>query len=387
MIVPKASGITKPLNLLLGVVMSLAILDHTRLFFHFWNTDPYGPETTPFLFFTRFISHYFVPAIYLVTGITVYLAGRERPKPGLSRYLLLLGTGFLVLELMPDNFSWTFDIYYRTVGVFIFGGIGLCLLLFSVLIYLPVRWLVAIGVVIIALHHVLDDVRMEGTGAISVVWYIFHQHKIFLVGERVFVINYTLFPWLGVMLLGYGMGPLYSGEYDGSTRRKWLFRLGIAAIVLFFLWRGAQIYGDPDPWAVQEDPVRTVMSFLNLTKYPASLDFLLITLGPVWLFLLASDKVKNGRLASFFTVFGNTPVFCYLSSTYLIHAAAALVLRLQGNNWKDMIIIPASYGNGSPLKDYGYKLGIVYFIWMGFMLILYFLLKYFQMLKGKLLRR
>ncbi|MGS2763339.1 DUF1624 domain-containing protein [Sinomicrobium sp. M5D2P9] len=385
MIVPKESGTTRPLNLLIGVVMSLAILDHTRLFFHFWNTDPYGPEAAPFLFFTRFVSHYFAPAVYLVTGISVYLAGRKRSGDRLFRHLLFLGAGFLVLELVLDNFSWTFDIYYRTVGLFIFGGLGLCMIILSFLIYLPVKWLILISVVIIGMHHVLDGIRMEGTTLLSVIWYVLHQHKIFLIGERVFVINYTVLPWLGVMILGYVSGPLYSEGYCCKRRRKWLFYLGMGAVVLFLLLRSIHVYGDPNSWVFQKGSIRTVMSFFHLTKYPASLDFLLITLGPICLFLFAVDKIKNNRLVTFFTIFGKMPVFCYLFSTFFIHFSAAFVLGMRGKDWKDMIIIPASYGSDSPLKDYGYSLGSVYFIWLGVMLLLYFPLHYLQRRKRNFL--
>ncbi len=362
-------------RILLGIVISLAILGHTRMFFHYWNMDPADlSHTTPFLFFTLFISHYFATAVYFIMGIGLYFKMSAKNKNQNVWYLLQTGGALVLIELILNNFSYTFDPYYRTVGIFIIGSLGLCMIYISVLQYFSRNIILLISLSIIIGHHFLDPIQMKGNSIGAILWYVLHQHKFIPFDQSVFVVKYTVLPWLGLVLLGYFLGYFYRSESSPVVRKKILLYSGWSSILLFFLLRGINSYGDPNPWHIETSLVNTIISFFNVTKYPASLDYITITLGPILLFLAYVENWKS-KVTDFFFILGKFPFFTYLFSTFLIHSTAMFWLFVNGKSGKLMVLTPNFYGPQSPLVNYGYSLAVVYLLSGMFVLICYFISK------------
>ncbi|WP_166923028.1 hypothetical protein [Flavobacterium poyangense] len=368
-------------RMLLGIVMTFAILDHTRLFFHYWNTNPADlGHTTFFLFFTRFISHYFAPTVFFIAGIELFHWMGKRTKTQNIWRLFRLGSMLILIEIFINNFLYTFDPFYRTIGVFIIGSLGLCFYFMAGLQYLSRNLILLISLVIIIGHHLLDSIQMKGDSPTAIFWYLIHQQKFIPHDGRLYIVNYTLLPWLGVLLLGYFWGFFCRSGSSPTLRKKVLLYSGFILIGVFVLLRGLNGYGESIPWKTGDSALISVLSFFNLTKYPASLDFLAITLGPIFLFLAYAENWKN-RVANFFFTLGQIPLFTYLFSTLIIHLAAMLWLYFNGKPFKAMVITTASYSDKSPLVNYGYSLVTVYILWIAFVLICYFSIKKVKQLK------
>jgi len=362
-------------ELLLGALLTIAILDHTRLFFHYWNTNPGDLEsTTPILFFTRFISHFFAPTVFFISGTYLFIWSKGKSKPQFFYGLIRLALLLISIELIVNNFLWTFDPFYRTIGLFIIGALGLSIGLLAFLQFLPGKLLLVLSVLFLIAHHLLDGIPAAGKSPASIIWYILHQQKYIPAGERLFIVNYTLIPWFALLSLGYATGYLY--------RRKSLLATGVLLTCLFFILRGLNLYGDLQPWTRQETFTKTVLSFFSVTKYPASLDFICITLGPMFIVLHYIEGVQN-KVTDFFVAFGSAPLFTYLLSTLVIHLAAMINLWLTGGPWSAMLITPRSYQQGNMLSDYGYPLGTVYLLWLLFLFMLFGCCKLYHSFSSK----
>ncbi|SEA00514.1 DUF1624 domain-containing protein [Pedobacter hartonius] len=362
-------------ELVLGILLTIAILDHTRLFFHYWNTNPGNLEsTTPLLFFTRFISHFFAPTVFFITGTYLFIWSKAKSKRQVCYGLLRLALLLISTELVVNNFLWTFDPFYRTIGLFIIGALGLSIGLLAFLQFLPEKFLLVLSLLFLIAHHLLDGIPVTGKSPASVIWYILHQQKYIPSGEYLFIVNYTIIPWFALLSLGYTTGYLY--------RRKWLLATGIVLTCLFFILRGMNWYGDPKPWIRQETFTKTVLSFFSVTKYPASLDFICITLGPMFIVLHCIEGLQN-KLTDFFVTFGSAPMFTYLLSTLVIHLAAMINMELTGGSWSALLITPDSYQQGNVLSDYGYPLGTVYLLWLLFLFMLYGCCKFYHSFSSK----
>ena len=185
------------------------------------------------------------------------------------------------------------------------------------------------------------------------------------------VFAYPIIPWVGLITLGYCFGSLYTKGFDIKIRKKWLLTLGISSIVLFFILRGINIYGDLVPWDTQDTNTKTVISFFNVTKYPPSLSYLLITIGPALLFLYAIENIKN-TVTNFFLAFGRVPLFYYFLHVLVIHIAAIIGLLISGDDWHKMILDSNAWKTGSLATDYGYSLFTVYVVWIGVIALLYY---------------
>ncbi len=372
------------IDLLRGVVMIIMALDHTRDYFHYgaMDSDPTNMETTtPFLFFTRFITHYCAPVFVFLAGTSAYLYGSKKTRKELSRFLFTRGIWLIFLEIFVNNFIWWFDINYGFINLQVLWAIGFSMICLSVLIYFPKKILLAIGVVIVVGHNLLDGIVMEGYSPQAIIWYFLHQQKFLPVSEtRIIFFNYPILTWIGVTALGYCFGELYKSGFNVEKRKKWLLRIGIGAIVLFFILRFINIYGDLHPWEQQKNAVYTILSFFNVTKYPPSLAFLLITIGPGLLFLYATENIK-GWFSDFILAYGRVPFFYYLLHMLFIHLAAMLALVITGGDWHLMILNSEVFMSGA-LKSYGYPLWIVYAVWVGIVLLLYPLCNWYMKYKA-----
>lgn len=372
------------IDILRGVVMVIMALDHVRDYFHYGSffNDPTNLETTtPILFFTRFITHYCAPIFVFLAGTSAFLYGSKKTKGELFKFLFTRGFWLVFLEFVVNNLIWTFNLSYSFPIVQVIWAIGVSMVMLSFLIYLPKKVILGIGLLLVFGHNALDGIIMEGMSFQSIIWYFLHQQQMLVYGsDFIFLIQYPLIPWIGLMALGYCFGQLYSKDFDASIRKNWLLNMGFAAIGLFLLLRSLNIYGDLIPWTMQDTTAKTIMSFFNVTKYPPSLLYFCITLGPAMLFLYAFETTKN-KLTDFFLIFGRVPLFYYFLHVLVIHALAIIGMLIFGGNWHDMILDAEGFMNEN-LMSYGYSLFVVYCVWISVVLLLYPFCKKYMMYKA-----
>jgi uncharacterized membrane protein len=333
------------------------------------------------LFFTRFITHYCAPVFVFLAGTSAFLYGSRKTKSELFKFLFSRGIWLIFLELVVNNLIWTFDFSYSIVIFQVIWAIGFSMVCLSFLIYLPKKVLLFLGIILIAGHNLLDSIVTEGQSLQSIIWYVLHQEQFLVINpNQLIVLKYPVIPWIGIMVLGYLFGTFYQKDYAVTIRKKWLLRLGLGALVIFFVLRGLNIYGDLTPWSVQDTITKTVLSFFNITKYPPSILFICITLGPALLFLHTIESTKN-RITDFFLVFGRVPLFYYFLHVLLIHLLAIGGILIFGGNWEDMILTADGFLNAN-LINYGYSLPIVYLVWISVVLLLYPLSKKYMIYKA-----
>ena len=364
--------------------MVIMALDHTRHYFHlgaFVNDPTDLATTTPVIFFTRFITHFCAPVFVFLAGTSAFLYGSKKTKPALFKFLITRGFWLIFIETAIMSFIWYFDIHYTTIYLQVIWAIGVSMIFLAILIYLPSKVLLILALLLVAGHNLLDGITMEGKSFTSIIWYILHQSSFIEFSENfVLIVGYPILPWIGVMVLGYCFGGFYAKDFDVSLRKKWLLRLGVGAIVLFFILRSINIYGDLVPWSIQKNPTFTILSFLNVTKYPPSLSFLLVTVGPALLFLYSIETIKN-KITDFFLVFGRVPFFYYILHLLVIHFAALIGLIITGGDWRIMILTGSVFTSGK-LASYGYPLWVAYLIWIVIVLLLYPVSKKYMLYKA-----
>ena len=309
------------IDLLRGLVMVVMALDHTRDFFAAGSFNP-RDVTEPALFLTRWVTHFCAPTFIFLAGISAFLYGAERKTSEVSRYLFTRGCWLVVLEFTVVRFGWTFSFRIDYLVIQVIFVIGASMIVLAALVHLP-RWAIAtVGLALIAGHNLFDGIKAEQLGAAAPIWHLLHQPGALDLtrGFKLFVL-YPLIPWIGVMAAGYALGPVFRLERE--TRVRQLFVIGALVTVGFVFLRAINFYGDPAPWAVQNGVVATALSFINCEKYPPSLLFLAMTLGP-GLMLVAKLDGAQGIVAGWITIFGRVPLFYYIAHIYLLHASAIL---------------------------------------------------------------
>src|SRR5918999_5003662 len=301
-----------------GIIMIIMALDHVRDFFGSLAVNPTDLATTTApLFFTRWITHICAPVFFLLTGTGAYLALRRRSRKELSRFLLTRGIWLIVLEVVVVRFALQFNFDYRLTVLTVIWALGWAMIVLSALVFLPTRAIVAVGVVLIAAHNLLDPIPATALGPLAPLWSILHAPGVLLPGpDHVVFVAYPLIPWIGVTAVGYGLGAIY--KWDADRRKALLLRLGIGLTAAFVVLRAINVYGDPVAWTSQRSPVFTALSFLNANKYPPSLLFLLMTLGPAMLLLRAVDS-RTPRFLRPALLIGKVTLFYYLTHFFLIH--------------------------------------------------------------------
>lgn len=372
------------IDLLRGVVMIVMALDHVRDFFSDrLFMDPADLKTTTAaIFLTRWITHYCAPTFIFLAGTGAYLYGsRRESKRELAWFLLTRGLWLVFLELTVIRLSWMFNWSWYEHGGGVFWAIGLAMVVLSGLVFLPTSVVAIFGVSIIALHNLLDHVTAEQIGLPKWLWVILHQPgEAPLVGRVTFSTGYSLIPWAGVMAAGYGFGSLF--RLEPRVRRQALFLLGVALIAGFVLVRGLNVYGDPRPWSPQSTDHFTFFSFLNCTKYPPSLCYLLMTLGPAILFLAIFDR-PLAAIAQPIITFGRVPLFFYLLHVPLIHGGAVLLDVIRFGYSPQALAGPWELKQETIPAGYGLSLPIVYLVWICVILMLYPLCHWFANVKQR----
>jgi uncharacterized membrane protein len=358
---PPAGSAFRPrlesVDLLRGLVMVLMALDHTRDFFSHAGFSPTDlARTTPALFLTRWLTHFCAPVFVLLAGTGAFLStARGRTIRKLSRFLFTRGIWLVFLELTYVNwFGWGFRVNLRAYGVQVIWALGCSMIALAGLVWLPRRAIAAFGLALIALHNAFDFVKPESLGRFANAWHVLHvPGALNMPSTFRFFVGYPLIPWMGVMAVGYAFGPVLLRA--APQRRKFLLLSGAALTALFIAIRAANVYGDPNAWAPQKNLLFSVFSFLNCQKYPPSLCYLLMTLGPALLALEAFDH-GTPKPFKFLLAFGRVPLFFYLLHLPLVHG-----LALAAN---------AIAANPSPAAP-GFGLAAVYLFWISIVALLF----------------
>lgn len=352
-------------DLLRGLVVVVMALDHAREFFTSLTFQPEDlARSFPALFFTRWVTHFCAPAFFFLAGTGAFFyAMNRRQRVALPRFLWTRGAWLILLELTVIDFAMTFSWRFQ-VGI-VFWTLGWSLIVLALLVRARPAVIGAFAAALILLHNSLDGIR-PGSSVISQIVGLLHAPFIRpLPGGHVVGMLYPLVPWVGVMAAGYLLG--YAYRADTKTRRRWLVVAGTALTAAFVVLRATNLYGDPRPWSQQASVLMTVCSFLNCTKYPPSLCFLLMTLGPSLLFLGLVEG-RTSRLARPILTFGRVPLFFFVVHLYVLHILAIAVALVFGQpaGWLTqgamLIDRPAGYGHGLPF---------VYAAWAAVVLALY----------------
>ena len=359
--------------------MILMALDHTRDFFGIPGQSPTNLATaSAALFFTRWVTHFCAPVFFLLMGTGAFLAGQRRSRPDLTRFLLTRGVWLIVLDLVVLRcFAYQFNVDYRVTMLLVLWALGWSLIFLAALIRLPVTWIAAIGATIVATHNLLDAFRFTNP-----LWVTLHgPGLVFNHAGHVVFAAYPLVPWIGVTALGYAVGATYT--WTPERRRQLLIRTGIGLTLAFLIIRGLNVYGDPSPWKTQPTLLFTALSFLNTTKYPPSLAFLLMTLGPALLALAWTER-WGGAWQRPLLVFGRVPLFYYVLHFALLHVAAVVICVAKYGSAHWMFESP-DLGNYpfTPPPGWGFSLPVVYLAWISVVLAVYPLCRWFASLKTR----
>ena len=365
------------IDTLRGLVMIVMALDHTRDFFANGGFNPRDVTDTA-LFLTRWVTHFCAPTFIFLAGISAFLYGAQgRSTREVSRFLVTRGLWLVLIEFTVVRLGWSFDIHFNYFVAQVIFAIGVSMVALSAIVHLPRGAIVAIGLAMIAGHNALDGIKAEQLGAAAPLWNLLHQPGLFDIAPGVkFIVLYPLVPWIGVMAAGYALGPVFAQER--AARVPQLFMLGAAVTLGFVVLRATNLYGDPAPWAIQDTLPATVLSFINCDKYPPSLLYLAMTLGPA-LMLVATLESVRGPVADWIATVGRVPFFYYVVHIFLLHALAVLFA------WVTIGEIGFLFGRlaGRKPATYGMGLAGIYAVWLAVVVSLYPLCRWFAGIKRR----
>lgn len=370
------------IDVMRGIVMIIMALDHIRDFMHTSSLTQQPTDlntTTPVLFFTRWITHLCAPTFVFLSGVSVFLSLRNKSNIREARnFLFTRGLWLIFLEFTLIGFGVWFDIHF---GVFIFSviaAIGSGFIILGLLLKLSPKVIGIIGISIIALHNLAPYIPGAETALFKKILMPFLAPTVFpLPGDRTFLVGYPPLPWLGIMLVGYALGRLF--EMEPQKQKSVFLKTGLSAISIFILLRVINIYGDSFAWAEKKNSLFSFLSFINVTKYPPSLDFCLVFLGIMFLILSAIQGIKN-KWTEIVSVYGKVPLFYFLVHWYIIHPPVFLMLYLQGFKSSDMVF---GFNFGRPATGSGVDLWVVYLIWVATVIIMYPLCKWYGKYKER----
>jgi uncharacterized membrane protein len=361
------------IDMLRGFVILLMALDHVRAYFTAVRFDPLDlTQTDAALFMTRWVTHLCAPIFIFLAGVSASLVSKRCEPPELRRFLYTRGLWLIALEFTVINFAWSFNLRYEAgVVMQVMWAIGASMIALALLSHLKRGPIAAIAVAMIVGHNMLDAVAPESFGALAWLWKVIHVQ-----GSTTYAfVLYPLIPWIGVMALGFVVGPVF--EWEASRRRRVLFRAGLLAIGAFVVLRALNVYGDPHAWSAQPSLTLTVLSFLNVHKYPPSLLYLLATLG-IGALLLGALESAHGRFMELLRTFGRAPLFFYVLHIALAHLAAGVAALAMGYGPQLLtnlfLFLPEGWGFG---------LFGVYIAWLAVLVALYPACRWFAELKQR----
>jgi uncharacterized membrane protein len=367
-------GSLTSIDRLRGLVMMVMALDHVRDYFTSVKFDPLDlTQTNAALFLTRWITHYCAPTFILLAGTSAYLMSRRRTPASLSRFLLARGLWLIVLEFTVVEFAWTFNFAYDLGLIMqVIWAIGVSMVVLAGLVRLPRPAIAAFALVMIAAHNLLDGITPAQFGGAAWLWYVLHEQ---MPGPNGYIIVlYPLIPWIGVMAAGFVLGSIFDRR-DARQRRLVIY--GCALLAGFVVMRGINAYGDPAPWSAQPSTAFTVLSFINTTKYPPSLAYLLMTTGVGLLALAACEKL-GGQVAGVLEIYGRVPLLFYVAHIMLAHLLAGLIGVATGFG---TVILTNAFLFYPP--QWGFGLPGVYAAWVAVLVIVYPACRWFADLKQR----
>jgi uncharacterized membrane protein len=364
------------IDILRGIAMVVMALDHVRDYFHITaNTaDPLDLNTTtPALFFTRWITHFCAPIFVFLSGTSIFLQSLRKTKSELSSFLIKRGLWLIFAEVAIITFGWSFNPYYNFHFLQVIWAIGISMVMLGILIWLPYNIILVLGLIIV-LGHNLFDIPESDLGFTPNFWWDLLHHGFFTPysyapGHSVLII-YPFVAWTGVMMLGYCAGIFFTTDYTPSQRKKLLNITGFVLILFFIVLRFYNIYGDPKPWKPQDSLLHSFFSFISVNKYPPSLLFLFVTIGPSLLLLAVLEQTQN-RVTQIFKVYGRTAFFYYILHIYLIHLLATISFFLNGHTMVDVSNIGQQFPFLFLVPGEGYGLPVVYLVWLLVVVMLY----------------
>ncbi len=375
---PLARARVYSVDVLRGLIMIIMALDHVRDFFHqpAMTEDPLNPATTtPALYFTRWITHFCAPLFVLLSGLSVRLMHQRKSSADISRFLLTRGLWLILMEMTIVSFGLTFNPHLNLMILQVIWAIGVSFLFLALFVFLPWQAVLAIGILITCGHNLLDYTQAQPGFKPGVLWEFAHQTRYTyypLFGGHGVIVFYPFLPWVGIMLMGYGLGRLFQADVTPAQRRKVLVGAGTGMLALFLILRGWNIYGDPQPWA------GSFYSFMDVEKYPPSLLYSCATIGPGLLMLAALEHVRN-RFADIAKVYGSVPFFYYILHFYLIHLLCVAVFFISGRGVHEIVDpnVPFFFRP----QNFGYPLWVVYLIWIAVVAVLYRPCKWYSQYK------
>lgn len=360
------------IDIVRGIVMMIMALDHTRDMMHIDSINQSPTDlstTTPLLFFTRWITYLCAPIFVFLAGTSVYLSlKRKNNSSEVRKYLIKRGLWLLLLEFTIVNFAIFFDVGFNIVLFEVIGTIGLAFIILSALLNLTSNTIGFIGILIIFLHNLIPLLPFSDSSIVkTIILPLFNLEIIPIFAEKIVVVAYPPVPWLGIMLLGFAFGIFF--ELPTEKIKKIAVLFGTASLTLFICIRFINRYGDPIPWSFQKDEIFTFLSFVNVSKYPPSLLFCLLTFGMMFL-LLAFANQFNNWFKKVTLVYGKVPLFYFVIHFYLVHLITILMLLFQGLDWSQFEFSTGTFGRTKNLET-GVSLSGIYMIWLVVLILLY----------------
>lgn len=364
-----------------GLVMIIMALDHVRDLMHTTSLSQNATDlstTTVAVFLTRWVTHICAPSFVFLSGASAFISLQNNTIPAGRKFLISRGLWLIFLEFTVVTLGLWADIHFGMIVFQVIGTIGAGFIILSMLLKLPDRVVGYIGLVIIAGHNLLQGVTFQDIIPLRLFWAFLFRLDIFPVTPQfTFAVLYPIIPWLGIMLAGYGCGPLLLNDVN---RRQKLFKVAAALLLFFTFLRFTNFYGDPSPWSSQKSSIFTFLSFINVSKYPPSLLYTSVTLGCTFLILAMADGAKN-KLTSFVSVYGKVPLFYYLLHWYLVHGLMFCMVFSHGFSWKDLPF--GAFMFGRPVQDSGIALPYIYLVWCFVVLALYPLCRWYARYKSQ----
>jgi uncharacterized membrane protein len=356
-----------------GLVMILMVLDHVRDLMHVDSVTIVPTDlskTTVAVFLTRFVTHFCAPIFVFLAGTSAYLSSQNATDKKQSRaFLLKRGLWLILLEFTVVNFGVWFDLGFHLYLFQVIAAIGFGFIVLSFISKLSPKIVGGIGLFIIASHNLLPLIPLEqGSILKTILTPLFSTTAIPITANTVLVMGYPPIPWIGILLAGFGFGMLFNRPQQ--ERKSIFLKIGLISIALFLALRFINIYGDPAPWSAQKSTLFKMLSFINITKYPPSLIFCLLTLGVMFLILAMAEKMEN-RFTNFVSVYGKAPMFFYLIHWYIIHPLLIIILFIQGFSWAEMDFASGNFGRPKGVES-GLSLWAIYLVWITVVGTLYF---------------
>jgi uncharacterized membrane protein len=366
------------IDLVRGLVMIIMALDHVRDFFHITaNTeDPLNiATTTPALFFTRWITHFCAPVFVFLSGTSIYLQGLRKTKRELGGFLIKRGLWLILAEFTIVAFAWTYNPYYNFIPMQVIWAIGISMVIIGLLMLTKISYslMLIIGLIVVGGHNLLDRYEANPVYTTNFFWDLFHRgvFKPYEYAPNHYLVMVYPFPvWTAVMMLGYCLGVLFKPDCPVLLRHKRLVQIGLFLIGLFIALRYLQVYGDPHKWTRQDSVVMNLLSFINLEKYPPSLMYLCLTLGPALLLLRITEEI-NSAFTRMISVFGRTAFFYYILHLYLIHFLAVIGFLARGHSFSEGKSAERQVPFWFVVPGEGLGLLGVYLVWVLVIVILY----------------